>query len=161
VSDILDLGNGYVNVEGLIVNKRMYSIMEKVKEYDEKLEVVYVDPARADFGDAPYLICERCPDGLLRKVFEVWDFNESVLERIYNADNRKVDVLARLDKNNDKIRMNEKCRYEEERAEAADLFKYLIKNPKTTYTLPNSEGDIITVDDQHGVTKVNGQSVEG
>jgi len=88
VSKILDLGNGMIQIDGLIVDKALYSIMEKVKEYDPNLEVMYCDPNRAEPFDAPWVIVERCNDGLYRRVFEVWDLNESVLERIYNADTR-------------------------------------------------------------------------
>jgi hypothetical protein len=161
VSKILDLGNGMLQIDGYIVDRDVYRIMEKVKEYDPNLEVMFCDPNRAEAFDAPYIIVERCTDGLYRRVFEVWEFNDTVLERIYNADTRKLDVLGKMEQHNAKIRLDRDRRYKEEREEMKDMFAHLIANPKTSYTLPNANGDIVKIDDQHGVVKVNGQSVEG
>lgn len=159
---VLDLGNGFLNVDGNIVEKDVYNIAQRIKHYDENLEILYLDPDRYDrtVNDAPYIIAERCKDGNLRRVFEVWTLDESVLERIESADTQRHDLMAIMDGRLVEFKNEREQRYKEKTLEAKDVFAHLLKNPSTTYTFPNAAGEIVTMDDKFGVTKRDGKSVE-
>jgi hypothetical protein len=151
MTKILDLGNGFVQVDDYVVQKDVLHIIESVRNYDPNLDVLYLDPDRAGLFDAPWIVVENCPDGMVRKVFEVWELNDSVMERLFNADTKRVDVLLNLDAANSRAKAESDSRYAEKRAEASDKFAHLLANPKTTYSLPNSEGEVIKIDDKYGV----------
>jgi hypothetical protein len=129
---MVDLGGG-VRVEHDVLN-----IVEKLREYDENLIVQMLDPARADaITDAPFRIMELCPDGLARPVLDVWTLDETVLERIYAADNRKFDTLWMLDQNNNKARRYEEQEFEDKTAALSDMVQGVLRSPKDTYRATN------------------------
>lgn len=141
--------NAYVKLDdGAIVERDVLGIVEKIREYDENLRVQYLDPSSgADFTDAPYRIVEECPDGMVREVFSVWTLDETVLERIYAADTKKLDILAVLNKKNQAIRNDRERRYREEREEAQDIITHVLKSPKGRYTIPKANGEGVAVID--------------
>ena len=155
----LDTGKELINVDGMIVEKDLYHLVQKIKEYDENLEVMYLDPSRSlrEFSDAPWIIAERCRDGQLRTVFSVWKMDDSVLERIYQADNEKFHVLHNLDKHNDGIRREVARRYQEQRDEARDIVEHVLRSPKGRYSFPSTTGETVTLDDHVGVIKRVGE----
>jgi hypothetical protein len=149
----LDTGREIVNIDGVQVEKNVLDIIEKLQEYDENLQVFYLDPSRvdADFADAPWLIAEKCKDGKFRKVFTCWELNDSVLERVWKADNQKHNVGALLEKNNEDVRAEIRRRYEEVRAEARDIVEHVLRSPKGRYSFPSTTGETVTLDDHVGV----------
>lgn len=142
--------NAFVKLDdGVIVERDVLNIVEKIREYDENLCVQYLDPSSgADFSDAPYRIVEVCPDGMNREVFSVWTLDETVLERIYAADNNKQDILLQLDRNNQAARANQKRRYEDKTLETRDIIESVLKSPKGTYKFKSpTTGETVTIDD--------------
>jgi hypothetical protein len=68
------------------------------------------------------------------KVFEFWELNDSVLERLYNSDTRRTDVLADIDANNKKIRDAENRRYREKMEAKIDLVASIVGSMKSSYS---------------------------
>lgn len=138
--------------EGVYVERDTLNIIEKIQEYDPRLRVKYVDPARSDINDAPYLLVEECPDGIERVVFYIWKLDERVLERLYAADRYKHDILGSIDTNNRLLQENEQQRYREQILEAHDMVESYLKSPKGRYSMTDPlTGTKFKLDDQPGV----------
>jgi hypothetical protein len=140
----LDVGTeDYVNVEGALVEKDALLIAERLAEYDPNLYVICLDPNHVDaINDAPFIIAEQCEDGKMRRIFECWELNNSVLDRVMQADTSKYDVLTDMDKINAKFHSDNKQRYEEIMLENAEQAKAVLRSTKSSYTLPNAHGGI-------------------
>ena len=136
---------------GVYVESDVLGIVERIQEYDPNLRIQVLDPSsRDDVGDAPYRLVERCPDGIDRVVFGIWDLDARVLERLYAADTRKHDILGRIDQNNSAQREKEKRRYKEDvLGEAKDQAVSILKSPRGSYTLPGIEDGTQIVMDSH------------
>lgn len=150
----LDPGYGeFVVVDGNIVERKMLYLVEKIKDYDPNLEVVCLDPDRADNPfEEPFLICERRGDQLL-KIFGVWELNDSVLERIYLADSKRTDVLASIDKRNREVKAESDRRYREKREANQDIVATAIKafNSEAnsfSFTRPEDDAKVTLYDDR-------------
>lgn len=131
--------------EGVLVEDDVLRIVERIREYDPNLVIQYC--ARPDsIADAPYRIMELCPDGHKRLVFSVWQLDNTVMERIYNADNQRHNTLLLLDKANEKARRENRRRYDEEREQAKDIVAHVFASPKNTYSF--------TDEDEQGKKKV-------
>ena len=128
------------------VERDVLRIAEAIQDYDENLKLQFLGD-RAAAGDAPYRLVELCPDGHWRVVFDIWELDDRVLERLFNADTRRVDILLSLDRNNNRVRRDNDRRYRESMAEAKDIVKHMLKSSKGKYSFPNNDGDIVTVDD--------------
>jgi len=140
---------------GVVVERDVLAIVEWIRNYDPDLDVVYLDPNRFDLSvdDPPYKVIERCPDGLTRVVFSCWTLDERVKERIIAADTWITDVQGRLEANNQGVRDSQQEAFKDSMAEAHDQVVHLLKNPKTSYTLTNSDGELVTIEDDKGVVK--------
>ena len=138
----LNTGQEYINVEGNLVEKDSLQIAERLAEYDPNLYIICLEPTEAGINDAPFIIAELCEDGEMRRVFEAWELNASILDRVMQADTSKYDVLSEMDKINDKIRRNNTQRYEEIMLENKEQATAVLKSRKSTYTLPNAHGGI-------------------
>jgi hypothetical protein len=137
--------------DGSYVESDVLNVVEKIRAYDPNLNVKYCDPALAEFGDAPYKVVELCPDGVERIVFYVWELNETVLERIFAADNARNNVLVGLDNNNLLAKQIERRRYEEIKLEDQDIISHYLKSPKGRYSFRRrSDEALVTIDDQEG-----------
>jgi hypothetical protein len=128
----------YTNVDGALVETDALRIAERVHEYDPNLSVKFLASAAQLVAEPPFVVVERCRDGVERPVFSVWKLDETVLQRLYAADNEKWNVLAQLDANNAKVKQREKRRYRDSMDEAKEIVKSVIKSPKSTYTVPES-----------------------
>lgn len=121
-------------------------IVERIKAYDPNLQIQYL-AGRPGLSDAPYRLVERCPDGLDRVVFDIWDLDARVLERIEAADIRRHDILARLDEHNRQVKEKEKRHFREEvLGEARDKTEAVLRSPKGSYTLPFGDGKQVKLD---------------
>jgi len=157
-----DTGKDLVEVQGMLVEKDALNIVDKLRAYDDNLDILYLSPDRADgeVNEAPYIIVEKCRDGYWRRVFEVWTLDEKVLERIYNADTTRHDLMAVMDGRVVDLKKERNQRFKEQLAESTDIYAHLLKNPTTSYSFPNADGQIVKMDDKFGVTHVDGKSVE-
>jgi hypothetical protein len=155
-----DSGKEIIEVDGMLVEKDVFDIVRRLREYDDSLDIMYLDPDRAELNEAPYIIVERCKDGLTRRVFEAWTLDERILERVYNADTSRHDLMAIMDGRMVQWKNEREQRFKEERAEAKDIFVHLLKNPTTTYSFPNGHGQVVRMDDKYGVTHVDGERID-
>ena len=138
----LNVGSDYINVDGAMVEKDALGVAEALAAYDPNLYVFCLDPDVAGINDAPFIVSELCEDGQYRRIFECWELNKSVVDRVMMADSTKLDVLTEVDKINDRVRRNIKSRYEETMLENQDQAISVLKSPKSSYTVPNSQGGI-------------------
>lgn len=146
MTNVLDVGSEYVNVDGHIVEKDALLIVEAIKEYDPNLEVICIDPHKADINDAPFIIAQHCPDGVLRRIFECWKLDQSVLARIEAADTTRHDVQAKMDWINSEAKKEAKKRYKEKTAEFVDIGSVLLKHRKSSFTYKDPKtGDMVTI----------------
>jgi hypothetical protein len=140
---------------GVLVEADVLDIVEWIRNYHPNLDVVYLDPTRFDLSidDPPYKVIERCNDGMTRVVFSCWTLDNRVKERIIAADTQHSDILGSMEKTEQALKNDKKRRFKDEMAEAHDLAAHLLRNPKTSYTFHDSDGDLITVEDDRGVVK--------
>ncbi len=124
-------------------------IVERIHEYDQNLRVQYL-AGRPGLNDAPYRLVESCPDGIDRVVMDIWELDARVLDRIRLADNRRGNILDRLDKNNTRVKENQARRFEEEvLGEAKDITAHVLHSPKSRYSIPGPEdGTKATMSDE-------------
>ena len=137
--------------DGSYVEEDVLNVVEKIRAYDRNLNVKYVDPARADPGDPPYKVVELCPDGIERVVFGVWTLDETVLERLYKADNARTNVLLDVHGNNLLAQKEQNQRYREVQLEDQDILLHYLKSPKSRWSFNRREDNaLVTIDDQEG-----------
>jgi len=132
----------YIIVDDAIVDKRMHDIAQKINDYDEQLCILCVEPERAGVSEAPFILAEvvNTAEGpQVFKVFEFWELNDSVLERLYSSDTRRTDVLANIDANNKRVRDEENRRYREKMESKKDLVAAIIASTKSSYTYVDDE----------------------
>lgn len=127
----------FIRVQGIPVEKDALRIAEKVHEYDPSLRVQYLEQAES-VGEPPFRIVEHCRDGVDRPVFSVWILDNTVLERIWLADNQKFDVNARLDITNARAKAQEGRRFKEKLEEAHEVTTAVLASPKSSYTVPEN-----------------------
>lgn len=134
---------------GVYVERDVLSIAERVKEYDENLSIKFCEPSLANPTDAPYKLVERCKDGVERVVFDIWELNASILDRLYDADTQKNNILLSIDGKNLIAQKAQQRRYEEHLELAHDVTVSMLKSNKHKWTYKdNLTGKTITFDDR-------------
>ena len=118
--------------EGVYVEQDALRIAEKIQEYDPNLRLKYC-AEYSSLSDAPYKLVELCPDGVERIVFDIWELDDRVIEKLYAADTKYQDINAMLDKKNEAARKDERRRYKELTDEANDIAKSVFNSSKDTY----------------------------
>lgn len=134
-----------VMVEGTVVEADALHIAERVHEYDRNLTVQYLEQA-AHLNEPPFRVIEHCRDGIDRVAFTAWALDERLLQRVYAGDNDKHDVDALITAANRKAKDAQLAASRESMDEANDITKFIIKSPKTRYT--------VRLNDRHGQRKV-------
>lgn len=143
---LLDVGSEYVNVDGHIVERDALLVAEAINEYDPTLKVICLPPEKAGINDAPFIIAQECPDGVLRRIFEVWHLDNSVLARIEAADTTRHDVQARIDWINAEVNRASKKRYEEKNIEKRLIGASILKTNKSKFTYKDpSTSELVTI----------------
>lgn len=133
--------------DGNVVERDVYNIVQKIREYDPNLIVQYCERPD-DISDAPYRIVELCKDGFRRVLFSVWTLDDRVIERIAAADTNVFNVGERLEKHNAVIRDDQQRRYRERTAQVQDYMVSMLKSPKGRWSFKDEEtGKLIEVDD--------------
>jgi hypothetical protein len=120
--------------EGVYVEQDTLRIAEKIQEYDENLRLKYCADSDS-LSDAPYILVEICPDGLERIVFEIWELDDRVIEKLYAADTRYQDIDAMITGKNEAAKANQERRYKELKDETNEIAMSILKSPKDTYNL--------------------------
>lgn len=141
--------------QGMLIEQDVLGIVERIQEYDSNILVQYLDPGvHGELTDAPYRIMELCPDGMLRLVFTVWELDERVLKRLFEADNQKHRILERVDAMNHEVRQGLQRRFREEAlGEAHELSVSILKSNKTEYSIPGDTPGENTVIHTHQPSK--------
>lgn len=119
---------------GVYVEEDALRIVEKVQEYDPNLRVKYCAEF-ASLSDAPYKLVEVCPDGIERVVFDIWELDDRVIQRLYAADTRFHEVEKQLDTINANAKDALKRRYKELEMEASEIAHSVFSSSKDTYRL--------------------------
>ncbi len=120
--------------DGSLVEEDALRIAQKIAEYDDNLRLKYC-AREADLTDAPYKLVEICKDGAERIVFDVWELDDRVIERLYAADTRHRDIEAILNKENAEAKRDENRRYQEKQDEALEIAQSVYKSSKDTYKM--------------------------
>lgn len=117
---------------GVYVERDTLRIAEKIQEYDPNLRLKYCAENQR-LTDAPFKLVEICPDGIERVIFDIWELDERVLERLYNADTKKFDINNMLDTANLKAKEAQERRYKDIQGEAHEIADSIFKSSKDTY----------------------------
>ena len=139
---ILNTGPEFVEIDGMLVEADALRIAEKVKAYDENLEILCVDPALAEFSDAPYILVEKCTDGQYRKISDFWELDERVMETVEASDQNRHDLVAVINGRNVAIRKEKERRYRDMMEEKKDIVAH-IAGMKSQYSVRDGD-DIVT-----------------
>lgn len=138
----------FVNIDGCLMERDVYEIGKRIQEYDDNLRLYFVDPAKSDFNDAPFVVCEVGRDGQLYKVLESWVLDQTILERIEAADCNRNDLLAVIDGRNVSYERDRQRRYEEKTLERQDLIAHIVADHKSRYSYRDSNtGEKVTIYD--------------
>lgn len=140
----LDLENGGMNLrdlpvpheDGKFYSTKISDIVDLVRAYDDRLDVVVCDPSLMIEGDAKFAVTERLQDGSIVIAFYIQDesvFDERVLERIINSDNKNGDVGRRLDAHNMAVRALQAKAFKDSLEEAREEATFLWRHPKFNF----------------------------
>jgi len=160
MSNYYDPGTGnYVVVDGMIVERDALSIAERLKDYDPNLEIMCLDSDMEfhEMSDAPFVICCRREDGSLYKIFEAWELDERIIERVAMADGARINIFNHAVALETAKRKEIQDRYNEKHLENTDQFIHAMLSKKNTYTLHNSEGELVRVHGDKPPTQVSSE----
>lgn len=122
--------------DGHWISAKVARVVEVLKNYDEKLDVVWIPPEQREPGDAAFMVVELTPRGP-QPIFAVLDeehMDERLLEQVYLYDTHKPgDVLSEMDARNKARRDMMRAKHQEEMDAAADLAYHILKSPKIRY----------------------------
>lgn len=110
-------------------------VVEKVQEYDPSLKIQFLERVES-LDQAPYRLVELCKDGQWRTVFDIWQLDDRVLDRIVAIDTMRVDVEKEIVKNNAGVKLAAERSRVDLRDHQKDLVKSIITSPKDNYTAP-------------------------
>ena len=156
-----DPGSGnHVLVDGKIVERDALNIAERIQDYDENLVIMCLDVDDIGLSDAPFVICESQPNGVLKRVFECWELNASVLDRIAQADGHRFDALKRVDTINDAVKQQKENRYKDKQEELKDIVAHAAKTAQgraSKFSFKNDKDELVTIHSDkpptHGVER--------
>lgn len=126
-----------VHDDGHFISAKVSRVIELIREYDHHLDVKWVPPDRRDPGDPAFAITERLSDGREVVAFYVdteEHFDEGVLARIYQGDNTKHDVQARVAAQNAAAMAVQRAKQRDEMEEYYSLLGSMITSKKHTYS---------------------------
>ncbi len=137
--------------DGQWVNEHFHRLAEIVKDYDPYLELRWIPPGQRE-TDAekknPYCIIDTRSDYIVMFASEL-DTPESILARLFTADNKHGSVLDRLDAENaakEAFQLKEKMDEEEMKL---DFVAWLIGTKKNYIKVTNPiTGEKLKMDDQ-------------
>jgi len=122
--------------DGSWVSAKVARVAEIIADYDPRLEVRWLPRDRRAPGDSAFQIVEHCANGAEVVAFSVAteaEFDERVLARIFAADNRRDNVLDRLEAHNAAVRAVELKKALEEQEEARDVAAAVFASPLHSY----------------------------
>lgn len=137
VSDLSDPAKGIEvaspHRDGRWISDRVSRIVEIINDYDPSIVVEWVPPDQRQLGDPAFRLMEVRDDNKRFVMFYVQteaEFNESVLERIFQSDAAKNGFsLSTIDAKNDALKAIKLKAQMEELDEANDLAATILKSP--------------------------------
>lgn len=145
MNPVFDAGNGYVVVEGQVVEKDALRVAEALKQYDPNLEVICRDPSQSEVNEAPFIICEYV-GGVFKRIFETWTLDDRVLDRIKMADSQKFDILTDLIKSNEVNYQRRQQRFRDILDEKKDLVSHVAAMKRNKYSFKDQQtGEKVTM----------------
>jgi|SRR5215510_3857677 len=137
---ILNTKQDYVDVDGMLVERDALRIAEAIRDYDPNLVLLCVDPNYVEgVSEEPFVVAEKDSNGVLHTVLRSWTLDDTLLERIYLADNQKFNTLDTLLKLEASVKNENKRRYQEVRDETKDVVAHIIKDRHSKYTVRDSK----------------------
>jgi hypothetical protein len=124
--------------DGHFISDRVSRTVQLIREYDSRLDVVWLPPERRENPNDPeFYVVERMPDGRTLPVFSIQNesfMDERLLERIYENDAEKQgNVMDALDARN-KAKRDMMARESLDReAEMRDIAAHVLASRKSTY----------------------------
>lgn len=139
-------GNGeFIELDGAIVEVDALNVVERIRNYDEKLDVMCIDPLKAGINDAPFILIWLNNSGQWEKVFEFYELDDRVLERIYNADQQRFDAFTRTVKMEEYVKKQRESRYNEVKDEAKEKMLAAVVNKSSSFSIHNKQGDLVKI----------------
>jgi len=150
---VLDDGKNYLDMGGVLVEQDALRVAQSIKDYDENLEVICLDPDKPGVKctSAPFMVVQRMPNGTYQKVLEAWELDDRVIERIWAADQHKNNQWQTLEQMEKAIREGAEKRYREAMDEANELALGVIASKYSSYSFKNKEGDKIKIREKGSV----------
>jgi hypothetical protein len=154
---ILDDGKNYLDMGGVWVESDALRIAQAVKDYDDNLEVICLDPAdpRVKITSAPFMVIQRMANGTYQKVLEAWELDNRIMERIWAADQQKNDQLDTLEKWEKAIKDGQDKRYREQLDEANELSLDILASKASGYSFRNKIGDKVKLHEDQPIPTLN------
>ena len=148
MTNFFDPGFGeFVAVDGHLVERDALNIVEKLKDLNPSIEVLCLDPERADnLAEEPFQVIEIV-NGQVQKILGCWELDDRVIERVRLADSQHSDILDRLAKLEIDKQKETDYAYAQKRGEAIDLVTAVAKNRKTSFSFKKADGDTVTLFD--------------
>lgn len=137
-------GPEMVDVDGAIVEKDALRIAEAIKAYDPNLELLCLDPARADgVSDEPFVLVEKCKDGQMRKIKSYWQLDDRILADVEAADCQRHDLIAVINGRNERVHRERDRRYQELKEERMEIVQHIAGMKSSTVTTDPLTGEKI------------------
>ena len=133
---IIDVDLPTVHDNGMFISAKVSRIVELIREHDQNLDVKWIPPQMRKPGDAAFAITERLRDGSEVVAFYVdteEQFDETVLARVYEADNKIHSVSSMVESRNAAVKAAQKARMADECQQHIDLMRSMIRSGKHTY----------------------------
>ncbi|MET0785602.1 MAG: hypothetical protein ABWY25_02725 [Paenisporosarcina sp.] len=142
-----DPGGNFLLVAGQVVERDALRIAEKIRDYDDNLVLLCLQPEEANVSDPPFVVAENCKDGKLRIVLQAWKLDDQIISRLYACDTHRHDVYNALESIEASDRRERERRFEEEREDLKDKMLH-IAGMKSSYSLRDEvTGEKITLFD--------------
>ena len=151
MSHVFDPGNGYVVVDGQIVERDALRVAEALKEYDPNLEIICLDPKYSEVNEAPFIICEYV-NGVFKRIFETWQLDDRVLDRVKLADGYKFDPALRYEDLKKVDYERKQARFKDVLGEKKDLVEH-VAHMKSRYSFKDETGEKVTLYDDRPATR--------
>ncbi len=129
------------------IDDDVFRVVKEIQDRFPTLKLMYLNEDTTvpiSLRDAPYVIVDRDKTGNEYVVLRVWNLDRSVIDKLYQMQEATV---ADFDKAQAVEAAARKALADEKRAEGKDVMLHVFKNPKTTYTFKNKQGELIKVQD--------------
>jgi hypothetical protein len=159
MSNWYDPGTGeFLIVDGAVVERKALHLAEAIQDYDPNLRLLCLNPERmAGIMDAPFVVAEvviQNGQEILKPFLKAWELDDRILQRIYQSDTKRRDVLGDIIKSEEQFHKNNETRYKEWREEVKDQVAH-IAGMKSNYTITDKDGEKIKFFDDRPAERGN------